>query len=165
MKQWEQNDNPLTYYNGSPLKLNNFLKDYTSEDNHELYHNDPDRILYNDIYGDMNDNLNMINNNVINDRKVRKRKTKNSSHAQQYYIDKLLYPEFFVNINEKSIRNILIGKGKIDFNRFNYYIKSNDSSKKKNKKNIKKSEDLIVHKVSEEDKKGVNEKLDKHLMT
>ena len=31
------------------------------------------------------------------------------------------------------------------------------------KKNIKKSEDLIVHKVSEEDKKGINEKLNKHI--
>jgi hypothetical protein len=31
------------------------------------------------------------------------------------------------------------------------------------KKNIKKSDDLIVHKVSAEDKKGVNEKLNKHL--
>lgn len=127
-----------------------------------------------------------IGRNKLLKNKVNVKKTSNVKSQQEL---KYIYEENIMNkLNNKDyLRNILIkpintkndrkqiekkyiekenkfeGELKEAWNKrtnmpYKNIIKNDDY-----KKNIKKSEDLIVHKVSEEDKKGVNEKLDKHL--
>ena len=94
----------------------------------------------------------------------------NKLKNKNYLRDILIKPVNIKNNNKKSLVKKYIDKQNKSDNELKTAWEKRTNIPYKNiiknedyKKNIKKSDDLIVHKVSENDKKGVNEKLNKHL--